>query len=294
MASAAGIVAAAIIAASWSAVRPFAAAFVDLDAIVLDDGELPMRGLTEKDFEIREEGQVLPVLTVQEVTTATFPRTMVFILDDIGVVAGTVNMQRMALAFLQPANEDDHVSLLRLSHRDDEPTGRLSDVLARINEYIAGAYPYSGRETIQNWLRLVTKVSRQVEPLDGRKLIVSIGSPTIFDVIEPQDRSKSLIWPQWVEALTAAGRSNVSIYVVDPGGVATTRRLSADGLVDKTGGQVFATNNFQRVADRIWSDAGHYYIVSYVPSADERELHAVDLRVTKRGARARWRRARGN
>lgn len=289
------IVAAALVAGAFSAVRPLAAAaFVDLDAVVLDDDESPMRGLTEKDFEIREEGQVLPVLTAQEVTTATYPRSVVFILDDIGVVAGTVNMQRMALAFLQPANDEDHVSLLRLSHRDDEPTGRLSDVLARINDYIAGAYPYSGRETIQNWLRLVTKVSRQVEPLDGRKLIVAIGSPTIFDVIEPQDRSKSLIWPQWVEALTAAARSNLSIYVVDPGGVATTRRLSADGLVDKTGGQVFATNNFQRVADRIWSDAGHYYIVSYVPPADERELHAVDLRVTRRGAHARWRRARGN
>jgi len=292
--SVASMAAAALILASASVIRPRAAAFVDLDAVVLNDDEQPMRGLTERDFEIREEGQLLPVLTAQEVTTATFPRTIVVILDDIGVVAGTVNMQRMALAFLQPANENDHVSLLRLSHRDDEPTGHMSDALARIDEYIAGAYPYAGRETIQNWLRLVTKISRQVEPLDGRKMIVSIGSPTIFDVIEPQDRTKSLIWPQWVEALTAASRSNVSVYVVDPGGVATTRRLSADGLVEKTGGQVFATNNFQRVADRIWSDAGHYYIVSYVPATDERELHAVDLRVTKRGAHVRWRRARGN
>jgi hypothetical protein len=86
----------------------------------------------------------------------------------------------------------------------------------------------------------------------------------------------------------------VAIYVIDPGGVATARRLTADGLVEKTGGQVFATNNFQHVAERIWNDAGHYYIVSYVPTSESRELHAVDVRVTKRNANVRWRRLRGD
>src|SRR5262245_20461819 len=110
--SVASVAVAILVLASASVVRPRAAAFVDLDAVVLNDDEQPMRGLTEHDFEVREEGQLLPVLTVQEVTTATFPRTLVVILDDIGVVAGTVNMQRMALAFLQPSNENDHVSLV--------------------------------------------------------------------------------------------------------------------------------------------------------------------------------------
>lgn len=268
------------------------AAFVDLDVVVLDDDQRPIRGLNEQDFEIREDGKTVPILTAEEVAPPS-PRTMVLVLDDISVVGGTIGMQNIGYAFLSGADAQDRVSVLRLSHHGDEAAGDLKAAVGRIDSYVAGSYPFAGRETVQNWLRLVTKVSRQLEGVDGRKSIVSIGSPELLDIAEPLDRDKSLIWEDWVDAVNAAARSSVAVYVVDPSGISARRRVSADGLVDKTGGQHFASNDIRRISSVIWEETGHYYLVSYVPSGASRQLHSIDVRVKRRGAHARARRSRG-
>ncbi len=268
------------------------AAFIDLDVVVLDDDQHPVRGLKEQDFDIREDGRAVPILTAEEVAPPS-PRTMVLVLDDISVVGGTISMQNIGYAFLAGADAQDRVSVLRLSHHGDEPAGDLKAAVDRVGGYVAGAYPFAGRETVQNWLRLITRVSRELEGIDGRKSIVSIGAPELLDVVEPIDRSKSLIWEDWVDAVTAAARASVVLYVVDPSGISARRRLSADGLVDNTGGQLFASNDIRRISSAVWNETGHYYLVSYVPSGDSRQLHSIDVRVKRRGAHARARRLRG-
>lgn len=62
----------------------------------------------------------------------------------------------------------------------------------------------------------VERLSQQFEPLEHRrKVIVGMGSPMVFDVMDPV-RPTSLIWEHWVRALTAASRANSSLYVIDP------------------------------------------------------------------------------
>jgi len=274
-------------------VRSAGPAFVDLDVVVSDNEGHPVRGLHQDDFEIREDGRPVTILTADEVTPATASRTMVLVLDDITVVGGTFGMQNIARAFLSQADARDRIAVIRLSHRNDELAGDMNEAIARIDGYVAGAYPFAGRETVQNWLRLVTRLSRQLEPEDGRKTIVALGSPDVLDFIEPTDRTKSLVWPEWVDALSAAARAGVAVYVVDPSGINGSRRVRSDGLVEKTGGLHFGTNDFLRASNLIWDEAGHYYSVSYVPDTDTRELHAIEVKVKPRGAHARARRARG-
>jgi hypothetical protein len=62
-----------------------------------------------------------------------------------------------------------------------------------------------------------------------------------------------------------------------------------DGLVEYTGGDTFVnSNNYQRIVDGVSGEAGHYYLHEYVPSNDfSRELHAIDVKMTRLGLRVR-------
>ena len=79
--------------------------------------------------------------------------------------------------------------------------------------------PHFGRETLENALTRVTTISRQLEATEHRrKAIVCIGAPDVFDINEPMQGRQSLIWSYWVDALQAASRANVGVYVIDPSG----------------------------------------------------------------------------
>ena len=104
----------------------------------------------------------------------------------------------------------------------------------------------------------------------------------------------SLLWPAWRDALSAAARANVSLYVVDPAGV-TGRVDLGDGLVEHTGGADFVrSNNYERAVDQIWEEAGHYYLLGYTPTARPRELHSIQVKVNGKGLHVRARLSRGD
>jgi VWFA-related protein len=270
------------------------ALFIDLDVVVVDEDGRPVEGLRQEDFQVKEDGRPVQVLTLDEVRAAENGRSMIVVLDDIGVAqGGTLTMQGIAREFLIRSGHADRLSFVRLSHPDDEPFGRTEEALARIAEYVAGSRPYAGRESVENWLKLVAKLSRQLEPIDGRKVIVGVGAPAMLDFIEPTDRANSLLWSSWTDALAAAARANVAVYVIDPSGASGRGRLRADGLVDKTGGAQFRINDFVRACEHIWREAGHYYVLSYVPDATARELHSIEVKVSRRNVQVRARRARG-
>ena len=94
-------------------------------------------------------------------------------------------------------------------------------------------------------------------------------------------------------ALAAAARANVSLYVVDPTGGRTGLNVSSNGLVQLTGGRIFAhENNFAPAGEAIWRDAGHYYLVGYWPPASKHELHSIDVSVARKGVRIHARQRR--
>ena len=295
----AGLAAFPLLAGQKAPSRP-RTTFVELDAVVVDSNDRPVRGLQREDFQIKEDGRAVAVTSFTEVSASgisgrTDSRSVVLILDDTGIgPSGTIVVQNIARLFLSRARPADAVAVVRLTHRDDEAVAPLRIAHDRIDDYRAGSLPYFGLETIENSLRTLTRVSRQLEPVEHqRKAVVCIGSRSLCDLyLEAPENS--LVWRDWRDALSATARANVSLYVVDPAGLSGRLDLG-QGLVEHTGGADFVrSNNFERAVDRIWEEAGHYYLLGYAPTARPRDLHSIDVRLKRRGLHVRARLNRGD
>jgi len=123
--------------------------------------------------------------------------------------------------------------------------------------------------------------------------VVGIGAPRVFDVVLTEPHEYSLLGPAWVDAISAAARANVSLYVVDPAGSGSGFRMGP-GLVEETGGMLYRSNDFIRGVDLIWGEASHYYVLGYTPIARSRTLHSIDLTVKRPHMRVRARQSRGD
>ena len=123
-------------------------------------------------------------------------RSIVLLLDDSGVGPGnTLPIQTIARMFVSRMAAPDEFSVVRLNNRRDEAFGDRLEALLRISEYRSDALPFFGRETIENALRGVAKVSRTLEPIEHRrKALVCIGVASICSVVEPSTGRGSLIW----------------------------------------------------------------------------------------------------
>ena len=91
--------------------------------------------------------------------------------------------------------------------------------------------------------------------------------------------------------LRAAGQANVAVYAMIPGRAG----IRGGGLVEFTGGEVFATTyDVGPAIDRILQDASYHYVLGYWPpeGAKPRELHSIDVKVNKAGAKVIVRRRR--
>jgi VWFA-related protein len=276
------------------------AAPVELDAVVVDGHNQPIRGLQQSDFQIKDDGHAVAVTSFREVSAAGIAgepdgRTVILLLDDTGIgPSGTPVVQNIARMFLSQARPADTFSVVRLTHHDDEVVNDRLLAAERIDEYRARSVPYFGRETIEESLQAITKISRQLEPAaHRRKVLVCVGRRNLCDLYLPTPQD-TLVWPYWRDAMAATARANVSIYLVDPAGVSGGIDLGY-GLVDQTGGGDFVgSNNFGRAVDMIWNESGHYYLLGYTPASRKRDLHTIDIKVKRAGAHVRARRQRGD
>lgn len=298
--AAAFAVAALVASAQRPQPAPSAADLIELDVVALDRHDQPVTDLRLEDFTIKEDGRVVDVKTFSQVTAlgSTQPddgRVVTLLMDDIGVpITGTSPMQAIAPVVLSPIGQGDEVSVVRLSSRSDEAFGDVSTARERIGGYRGGAVPFSTRDTPETVLKAVARISQQLEPLDHRrKVILCLGLPSVCDVGEPSLGGTSVLWPSWVAAIRAAARANVSVYCVDPTGVSGGSRVFGNGLVRLTGGEIFAhANNFAPAAEAIWREAGHYYLLGYWPAVSTRDLHSIDVNVTRKGVHVHARQRR--
>jgi VWFA-related protein len=273
---------------------------VELDVVALDRNDQPVTDLRREDFAVKEEGHAVELKTFSSVTAlgSLKPddgRVVVLLMDDIGVPAmGTSPMQQIAAALLSPFGDGDEIAVVRLASRSDEAFGDVRTARDRIDGYRGGAVPFGMPDTPETVLKMVARIAGQLEPLDHRrKVILCLGLPSVCDVREPQLGGTSVIWPAWIAALRAAARANVSVYCVDPTGARGGFRLSAGGLVETTGGRIFAhQNDFSLAAKAIWREAGHYYLLGYWPTASKHDLRSIDVDVARKGVHVYARRRR--
>lgn len=298
---AAASIATAAVAAAQNVAGRVRADFVVVDASVVDSQGQTVSGLRQEDFEVREDGHPVFLKTFKAVSASGISdrsdgRTIMIVLDDTGVPAErTVNVQYIARAFLSRTTSADEVSVVRFNDRSNELARDRSQALSTIADFRAAIVPFEGRATYQDALKLVARLSRTVEGEDGRKIIACIGSPAVFDIAEPAGGSYSMIWREWVDAMRASARANTSVYLIDPNGLAGSFSLHQAGLITHTGGAAFYNSNaFDHAVDRVWREAGHYYMLGYEPTAKSRELHTIDVKVARRGLQVHARRLRGD
>jgi hypothetical protein len=64
----------------------------------------------------------------------------------------------------------------------------------------------------------------------------------------------------------------------------------AHGLVEITGGNAFFNSTkFEPFVDSVWREASQYYLLGYWPQNSKRELHDIQVKVARKGARVRAR-----
>jgi VWFA-related protein len=269
---------------------------IEIDVVVADGKGRPIHGLQRTDFTIKDDGKPAAVETFTEVSgpdpsDPDSARTVVLLLDDTGVSpTGTQAIQTIARAFISSASRIDDVPVVRLHARDDEPFGDRIAAEGRIRDYRGGAWPFASWSTTREALERLSAISQQIAANTARrKVIVCVGSALICNVQEPTYSAPRLFERAWTDAVAEAAQANAAVYALVPGAVP----LRTGGLPEFTGGDVLAsTYDMGPAIDRILQEASNYYVLGYWGLSGSDRLHRVEVKVGKKGMKARARRLR--
>jgi VWFA-related protein len=181
-------------------------------------------------------------------------------------------------------------------------------------------------QNARNMMQSLQKLSDFMAGVHGRRkamVLVSEGIDyNIYDLFGNNGAASTII-DATRDAIAAATRGNVSIYAIDPRGLASPDsgliessgvasddpglglgvqsaldelRLSQDSLrelADQTGGFAAVNrNNVDQAFDRIVADNSSYYVLGYVPANDRRDgrFRKIEVRVMRPGLTVRARR----
>lgn len=264
-----------------------------LDVVVTDARGRPVPDLRVDDFSVKEDGREVGLKTFTAVNGETddVPRTLVLLLDDLGVPrAGTPVVQLIARSIVDRLRASDEVAVVRLSNASDEAFGDRILARERIDTYRGSSEPYVDPFAPQDMLRRFAGIAEQIESFETkRKVAVCIGSPFVCNTNEPARGSRTH-WSLWVAALSGAAKVNLATYSIVPGRV----RFRSGGLPEFTGGRVFAgASDFNTVLDQMLREASQYYLLGYWPQSAVRDLHRIEVKIARKGYKATFRKRRG-
>lgn len=270
---------------------------VEIDVVVTDHEGQPVTGLKREDFEVKEDGKRVDVRTFVPVTSSGSiqlddGRSIVVLLDDMSMSSMAADSIKGLANYISTyAGPGDEFSVMRLARQDDEPYGDFESALGRITEYQPSLAPFDPQVAAEGFLKVVTNVSQRfADSGRRRKMLVCIGTQQICNMLQPQKWALRSLYQNWINAVSAAARANLSVYAL----VSRRRGPSSGGIVEATGGEVFASSSDLRPAiRRIWLDASRHYLLGYWPSGSTRELHSIQVKVAGKGLRVLTRRARG-
>lgn len=283
---------------AWNAQSIQNVDLVDIDVVVTGADGRPVTGLKKEDFEIREDGKPVPLQTFLEHSSEASPdgdagRSVVILLDDVTMPRASVDaVKAMATYLVTQARPNDDLSVIRFRSVGDEPFGDRDAALARIAEYQGAMLRYRPAGSPEDVLKLVASVSKKVEAAGRRrKILLCIGAPQICSITRPGGGSGGWFYDDWMEAVSAAARANLSIYAL----LAAPGPIPGESLVQVTGGTTLRGGTRPwPLLDRVWQDAGHHYLLGYWPAPSSKRLHSIGVKVARPGVRVLARRERGN
>jgi VWFA-related protein len=283
---------------SWQA-RPETAPTLRLDVVAVDGNGTPIDNLTAADLEISIDGYRVPIESLTAVTAANPERggrITVLLLDDLVVpLPQTARVREVARRFVTRMAPGDRMAVVSLNGESIEITDDRSRLFKRIDDYSVRAGPVLRFDTIgEHVLETATSLSRLVaEQADGRKTIVGIGAGWLFDAPLPPPSVGRDLRPEWTAAMRAMAFANVSLYVIDPGGIGSSPFGGASGFARETGGYAFVnTNDLNGTADRIMRETASYYVLEVPdpPVGRKAKLRELNVKVLRRGLTVRARR----
>jgi len=287
---------------------------VRVPVVVTDGDGAIVTNLTADDFEIKEDGVVVPIATfaapIGRSTTARARRAsmetgrfIVLLLDNLYTTpTRTTTIKSIARRFVQKMTADDVLAIIPIDGGAATTSRRAEDALKSIEAFT----PEGGqlapeqlasriRHSLKTMADLMTRVTAAPNP---RKVLVYVGAPWLLYATEDVGRGGERIFSdEWFSAVRAALRANVSVYVMSPYGMTGERDAGAIDFAEQTGGTAFVNSNvFDRDVDTIWTEAGSYYLIGYEPPERSRKKrddgYAIDVRVKRPGVHVSARRRR--
>lgn len=294
--------------------------FVEVAAVVTDSGGRVVTDLIREDFQILEDGkpQEIAAFTVIDLPRRPRPRTprgevfepdvhtslqasgrlLLLLIDDLRTARDARPLQLLrARGLVDALGEGDLAAVLYTSARQRSVAFTTSrEVLLQALEPSEGRAPDdSVRESqvadIKSTLQMIEGASDLLRGVTGRrKTIVYFGPGSNYDLTQMYDyRSKEKdrsydVMRSLMATVGAANQSGVSLYTIDPQGLAApggierepasdsrsalaawfAQRESLHYLADGTGGfAVYNTNDLAEAFDRVLDDNSRYYLFAY-------------------------------
>lgn len=281
--------------------RPTAAG-IEIDAVFVGRNGEPVRDISRDEIEVWIAGYRVPLeqfIAVTREDQERSRRALVLVLDDITVDPALVpRLRDAAKQMVAGMGAGDEMAIVALSGDATKSTADAAALLRTLDRYGTRASGVLRPDQLgEQVLRTIADISRQLaESGARRRTIVGLGSGWVFDTpLPPPMATTRELGPEWVDAMRAMASANVTLYVIDAGGVGRSRLPSGDsGFARESGGLAFTnTNDLKRAAEQIMAEASSYYIlgVSDPPRFRRAPLREVEVKVKRPGVTARARRA---
>lgn len=274
---------------------------VVVPVVVVDGKGNDITTLTRNDFIVAEDGRPVAVETfvAPGASDTETGRYVVVVVDNVNIPAeGFWRARSIATKVADRLGPGDRLAVIALAGgraSDGSSKAQVKTDIARISPSAGGEVQEPGRNANDGLEALIALAGQVAASPHRRKVLVLVGSPAIFSPSEPSafsDRDPDLS-PLWLRATQQLGEANVALHVIDPSGLRGAADDYSTSFATATGGLAWATNAYDRTIDRIWRDAGTYYLLGYRAPIDDHRAHAISVRVNLPGTTVRARRIRG-
>lgn len=243
---------------------------LEVDAVAIDRQGKPVTDLKPGDVEIWLESYRIPLesLTVLSENDQRRRRSIVLILDDMMITPDLVpRIRQAAHRLVERLEPGDRISIGMLSAGGIVRTGDPAVLRQAIDRFnLTAAAPIRPDDLGAHVFSTLTTISRQVaETPRHRTTVITIGPGWVFDTPVPPSSVSRNLRQEWTTAVRAMAFSNIALYVIDPGGVGSSRVAGGSaGLARDTGGLAFMnTNDMPGAIDRVMKEASGYYILRF-------------------------------
>jgi VWFA-related protein len=268
-----------------------------IQAVAVDRGGQPVTDLKPDEFEVWINVFRVPIQTVTIVTPASErPRSFVLLLDDMAIrVEDAPRVRDVARQFVKRLAPGDEAAVQPLNGAGIKPTTDREPLLRVIDRYnvrAVGVVPFDALG--QQMLETYATLARQFSEVSGQKIVVGIGAGWLFDTPIPPPSVGRDLRKEWGETMRALALADVTLYVIDPGGVGTAPFATGgdSGFARETGGHAFLnTNDYAGAAERIMQQSANYYILDVAdpPVGRKADLRELEVRVLRKGVTVRAR-----